>query len=83
MVAQVRLQDPVLLAQGRDDPVLLAVAPADERRDEQLQRKNASSLRQVSVEYSDSTANCRLGDVRRSMEPPFPHTFRLTVPMAH
>jgi hypothetical protein len=55
LVAQLRLQDPVLLAQVLDHLVLLALEPADERRDEQVQRNHASSLCQLLATFSDTT----------------------------
>jgi hypothetical protein len=47
LVVQVRLQNPVLFAQVLDDLVLLVLEPADKKRDEQVQRNHASSLRQL------------------------------------
>jgi hypothetical protein len=55
LVVELCLQDSVLVAQVLDDLGLAALEPPDEKRDEQLQRKHASSLRQRSAEFSDTT----------------------------
>jgi hypothetical protein len=47
LVAQARFQDPVLFTQVLDDLVLLVLEPADETRDEQVQRNHPASLRQT------------------------------------
>jgi hypothetical protein len=46
LVAQARLQNPVLFAQVLDGLMLLVLEPADKKRDEQVQRNHPSSLRQ-------------------------------------
>ena len=53
--AQLRFQDTVLFAQVLDDLVLSALKPSHERRDEQLQRNHAPSLRQLPAMFSDTT----------------------------
>jgi hypothetical protein len=47
LVVELPLQGAVLLAQVLDDLVLLALEPADERRDQQVQRNHCASLRQL------------------------------------
>ena len=42
LISQLRLQDAVLFAQVLDDFVLFALEPAEERRDEQLQRNHSA-----------------------------------------
>jgi hypothetical protein len=53
--AKLCLQHSVLFPQVLDDLGLAALEPPDEKRDEQLQRKHASSLRQLSAEFLDTT----------------------------
>jgi hypothetical protein len=42
-------------AQVINDLMLLALQPTDQRRNEQLQRKHGSSLRQLPATFSDTT----------------------------
>ena len=47
LAAQLGFRNPVLFAQVLDDLVLFVLEPADKKRDEQVQRNHASSLRQL------------------------------------
>ena len=59
LAAELSLQDSVLFAQVLDDLGLSALEPADKKRDEQLHRNHAPSLRQLPAEFSDTTgAEC-------------------------
>ncbi len=51
---QLCLQDAVLFAQVLDDPVLFALEPAEDKRDQQVQRNHASSLRHLQSVFSDT-----------------------------
>jgi hypothetical protein len=70
LVAQLRLQDPVLFAQVLDSGVLLTLEPADEKRSEQLQRNHAPSLRQPPAAFSDTKPNVALREGLRCFPMP-------------
>lgn len=53
--AQLRLEDAVLFAEVLDHPVLLLLEPAEDHRDEHVQRNHTPSLRYLPAAISDIT----------------------------
>jgi hypothetical protein len=58
LAAELRFQDTIFFAQVLNDLGQAALEPADEKRDEPLQRNHAVSLRQLSAEFLDTTGSC-------------------------